>query len=358
MNRKLILDLFQAQALARAAALFGADHEGLSLYDDYEGCQNLVYDYELHGTPMILRVSFRPDRPPEQVMAEVHFVNYLSDHGVRVSRATPSQHDNLVETLVAEEQQFVAVSFVKGRGMRVPDNDYRYRDGVSIHEYYQNWGRVLGQMHALTQRYIPLDPPFRRPEWLAQRTAQSILDIVPDNLPLVRSRLQGLLAELATLPRPQDAYGLIHNDFNDGNFTVDYDNGDITVFDFDDACYGWFVYELACAWEGGVGRTMFQPDVNKRKAFMQRYFEQVMLGYSQENRLGQEWLGRLPLFLKVVEMESLLSRLDYRTANSLPLLEDGEINYLICCIEDEIPYLGFFDSIYSAEDPFSCAKGG
>ena len=31
--------------------------------------------------------------------------------------------------------------------------------------------------------------------------------------------------------------------------------GDMTVFDFDDCCYFWFMYELASAWEGGIGRV-------------------------------------------------------------------------------------------------------
>ena len=68
----------------------------------------------------------------------------------------------------------------------------------------------------------------------------------------------------APCPKIADSYGLIHNDFNDGNFTVDYDNGDITVFDFDDCCYFWFMYDLACAWEGGIGRVMFRPLAERR----------------------------------------------------------------------------------------------
>lgn len=353
MNRKQIIELCQEQVLPRIAPLYGATCKDLSLYGDYEGCQNLVYDYDQAVAPMILRISFRPDRPPEQILAEVHFINYLSENGVRVSRAMPSVNGNLVETLMIERQRFIAVSFFKGKGVRVPDNDYRYREGAPIDEYFQNWGQVLGQIHALTQRYVPLDPPTRRPEWLKKRTPESISEIVPEDLPLVRARLTNLLADFAVLPKPKDGYGLIHNDFNDGNFTVDYDTGDITVFDFDDSCFNWFMYDLACAWEGGVGRVMFQPDAHRREDFMERYFEQVMLGYNRENTLEQVWLQRLPLFLKVVEMESLLSRLEYRHTNNLARLGDGEIDYLKSCIESDIPYLGFFEPIFSAVTPFS-----
>jgi hypothetical protein len=39
----------------------------------------------------------------------------------------------------------------KGKGMRVPDNQYRYRTDAPIEEYFRNWGKILGQMHALTK---------------------------------------------------------------------------------------------------------------------------------------------------------------------------------------------------------------
>jgi hypothetical protein len=60
----------------------------------------------------------------------------------------------------------------------------------------------------------------------------------------------------------------------------------------------------------------------------------------------------------VFETESLLSRQEYLHANRLPLLGDGEVGYLIRCIEDEIPYLGLFDSIFSAEQPLLVPLSG
>ena len=126
--------------------------------------------------------------------------------------------------------------------MRVPDNGYRYREDAPIEEYFQNWGRVLGQMQALTKRYQPLSDQVKRPEWFEIHDRDlEIAARVPDRLPIVRDRIQSLLGEIRALPRDKDAYGLIHGDFNDGNFTVDYTNGDITVFDFDDSCYLNFV---------------------------------------------------------------------------------------------------------------------
>ena len=151
------------------------------------------------------------------------------------------------------------------------------------------------------------------------------------------------------LPKDADAYGLTHNDFNDVNFIVDYDNGDITVFDFDDCCYFWFMYDLACAWEGGIGRAMCQP-LAERIAFMDRYMEQVMIGYSRENILSAEWLDRMPLFLRLIQMQELMHFAQYLDEPDEEI--QAGLRYKIRCIENDIPYLGFFDSIFSPDRPF------
>ena len=307
MNRAEIVEVCEAHILGTAARLFGATQDGLRKFADYEGCANLVYEYERGGRPLILRISFRPERPVKQIQAD----------GI----------------------SFIVVSFVKGRGMRVPDNEYRYRAGVPIDEYFQNWGRALGQMHALSKKYAPMSATIKRPEWFELDSFTQIDERVPESLPVVREKFKTLLGRLAALPKDRDSYGLIHRDFNDGNFTVDYDNGDMTIFDFDDACYFWFVYELACAWEGGIGRTMFRP-LDKRQAFMDRYMEQLLEGYNRENSLNAEWLERLPLFLQVIQMEEFLHYAQYLDGPDDEI--QAGLNYKRRCIEEDIPYLGFF----------------
>jgi Ser/Thr protein kinase RdoA (MazF antagonist) len=56
-----------------------------------------------------------------------------------------------------------------------------------------------------------------------------------------------------------------------------------TAFDFDDSAYCWFMVDLADAWRNGVGWTMFEPDVARRREFMKRYFETLLDGYSKEH---------------------------------------------------------------------------
>jgi Ser/Thr protein kinase RdoA (MazF antagonist) len=165
MRRDDVAQLCEREVLETAARLFGTSKEALGKFDDYEGCANLVYHYEREGQPRVLRLSYRPDRPLEMIQAELHFVEYLAEGGMRVSRPLPSIHGNQLEVIPVEGVSFIAVSFSRGKGMRIPDNGYRYRKGVPIEEYFQNWGRLLGQMHRLAKTYQPLSAPIKRPEW-------------------------------------------------------------------------------------------------------------------------------------------------------------------------------------------------
>ena len=348
MNRDEISLICERDVLESAAQLFGTSKDRLGKFDDYEGCANLVYLYRQDGQERVLRISYRPERTVELIQAELHFVNYLAQGGVRVSKPTPSTNGNLVEVIRAAGISFIAVSFIKGRGMRVPDNGYRYREGVPIEEYFQNWGQVLGQMHRLAKTYQPLSDSVKRPEWHQWEDFKGFP--FGDVLPVVHKKYYQLIAELHALPKDKHSYGLIHNDFNDGNFTVDYDNGDITVFDFDDCCHFWFLFDLACAWEGGIGRVMFSP-LAKRQDFMKRYMEQVLAGYARENTLQEEWLARLPLFLRLIQMQELVHYAQYLDEPDEEI--QSGLRYKIACIENDIPYLGFFDSIYSPGKPFS-----
>lgn len=348
MQREVIVQICERDVLEIAARSFGVSKDRLGKFDDYEGCANLVSQYELDSQPRVLRISYRADRPVELIQAELHFINYLAEGGVRVSRSVPSIYGNLLEVIPASGVSFIAVSFVKGRGMRVPDNNYRYRVDAPIDEYFQNWGRALGQMHRLTKTYRPLNETVRRPDWFAWEYERGFP--YDTQLPVIQQKYAQLIAELRTLPRDIDSYGLIHNDFNDGNFTVDYDNGDITVFDFDDCCYFWFVYDLACAWEGGIGRVMFRP-LAERRAFMDRYMEQVMIGYARENTFSDAWLARLPLFLRLIQMQELMHYAQY-LENPDEEIQAG-LRYKIQCIEQDIPYMGFFDEIFNPKNPFT-----
>jgi Ser/Thr protein kinase RdoA (MazF antagonist) len=349
--REEILKGYERLILNTAGQLFEIDADQCSRFADFEGCANLVYECRRQDDPLILRVSYRPDRSHSLIRAELDYVRYLAGNGVKVAVPIPSVNGKDLESLVVDDASLHLVCFTKGKGMRVPDNGYRYREDAPIEEYFQNWGRMLGKMHALSKAYTPKSAADVRPDWFSLHAADLDLDqLVPHGLDKVYDKITHLLDEIADLPRESDSFGLIHGDFNDGNFTVDYQNGDMTVFDFDDSCYFWFIYELASAWEGGTGRTMF-ADLKARWNFMDHYMGQVLEGYSSENVLSDAWLYKLPLFIQLIQVEEFLYFAKYYGKGDPEI--QSELDYKIYCLERELPYMGFFDPIYSPERPFS-----
>ena len=52
-----------------------------------------------------------------------------------------------------------------------------------------------------------------------------------------------LMDEIKALPIERETFGLMHGDIHPGNFH--YDGKELTIFDFDDAAYNYFIHDLA-----------------------------------------------------------------------------------------------------------------
>ncbi len=352
INRTKALEIVQNQLLDKICSLYNLEKGKLKLYPKYEGCQNIIFFYSKGNNEYVIRISFREDRSFEEILAETHFINYLYTNAAPVSNPIKSQAGNFVEKLDSVGRSFYVVAFNKAKGIRLPDNNYQYRDGISIDEYFHNYGKTLGKMHRLTKSYLPPDQKIVRPEWLTNMKEKTIPRFLPKDRINLISKIRVLCDEAEFLPKDRDSYGLIHADFGDGNFVIDYDTGNITVFDFDDCAYSWFMYDLADAWTKGVGWAMFETSIAKRKDIMNDYFSKILGGYYLENSISDTWLEKLPFFIKLVEMEGVIGEFQYMVINEGKIEYDKEMLYRIKCIEESIPYLGFFDKIYSSKAPF------
>jgi Ser/Thr protein kinase RdoA (MazF antagonist) len=60
---------------------------------------------------------------------------------------------------------------------------------------------------------------------------------------LLNTAAQRIIRKLKTYGKSRDTYFLIHSDLHTGNLLVN--GNDVTVIDFDDCGYGWFLYDLA-----------------------------------------------------------------------------------------------------------------
>lgn len=352
MNFYQATDIAQRHLLPILVKRCGLEGCEIAPVPAHEGGRNLIYTCEKPGMPAkILRVSYLEDRTREDFLAELEYVRFLRENGASVAGVLDSADGNLLEEVSCQGHVFFAALFERAKGKMLAENNYRYREGAPLAEYFYNCGKVLGRIHQLSKEYRPV---YRRESFLERFSADSIERLVPDSLPALKEKMALLLEKLDALDRGADSFGMLHFDFNDGNYHIDFDTGQITVYDFDNACFGWYLYDLAELWVHGVGWVQFEPRAEKRREFMDEYFAEVLAGYRSETALADAAPENLPLLIQATVMENILDEFEVaERAGEEPDLEDGELRYLIKCLEEGIPYKGFFHEMYSCEEPFT-----
>ena len=254
-----------------------------------DGFESFIYEFQHAGEAFILRIGHSLRRSEALILGEVDWINYLAAGGAGVAKAVPSAGGKLVEFIEDRRgESFIATAFQKAAGG--PPSKAMWNPRL-----FQAWGRLLGRIHALTKDYQPSDPAWKREAWDSpgNMTVESWL---PSGETLILAKFKALMEHLNALPKDRDSYGLIHQDAHSGNFYVDADYT-ITLFDFDDCVYSWFIYDIAMVLFYGLMGRENDP------AHIELFTNHFLAGYQEENTLAPEWLGEIPYFLKLREID-------------------------------------------------------
>jgi amicoumacin kinase len=192
------------------------------------------------GQHSYLRLGDATARSLELVLGELALVQHLAACGVAVAPPRPSLGNRLVETLEADGARLHAVLFEEAPGVVVERGD-QLRDEALL----RAWGSWLGRMHRAVVGFSPA-PPAWRWQWHDEPLLAGAEECLPREDQLVRAELRRILAELAALPRDAQTFGLIHADLGPQNFRYQPGHG-VTAFDLDNACFHWFVSDVAIA---------------------------------------------------------------------------------------------------------------
>lgn len=265
--------------LNEIANRFGTSTENLTILDGFE---SFIYAYERDGQGYILRVGHSMRRNLEQIHAEVDWINYLADGGANVAKAIPSANGNLIESIDdGQGEQFLATAFVKAAGDHLAHKHW-------TPEFLQHYGETIGKIHRLSKTYVPSRPDWQRPQWeyvydgeleTWRKTAE----------PTMITKVESLIQAVNALPN-DETYHMIHQDAHGGNFYVD--NGQITLFDFDDCIFGHEIYDIAmCIFYGPIGQNA------------EHFSRHFLTGYARGNQLDPKWLPYISDFMKLREIE-------------------------------------------------------
>lgn len=321
--------------------LYNIDPSKMTAYPTHEGGRNIVYRWG----DKVIRISKTTDRTYADQLAEAEYVHYLALGGADTVDVIASVNGRLVEQI---NGAFVSI-FTLAKGEQIADHCYRYREGVPLSEYFYNTGKALGKIHALSKVYQPTN---RRFDFFEKYNEAYFDELIPNEYAELKNALSDLLSELRSLSKSKGNYGMVHFDFSDGNYNIDYDTGKITVFDFENCRTCFYLFDLANLWTHGVGWIAYESDADKRKSFMQEYFRTILDGYRSETELTDNELSHLPLMIQTVLMENIIDEFEVQKAETGGFENDGEQAYRIECMVNGIKYMGFFDEIYDPEHPF------
>lgn len=325
------------QLLQAAKLLYGLDYFECKQVAGHDGGRNLVYVCLLNEEKKyVLRISVLGDRTEEDYLAETEFVRYLAANHAPVADVLPSIHGRLVETVRQEDRICYVCLFAYARGILLAENGYRYREGAPLEEYFFNTGKALGAIHRLSKGFAP---SHRRGHYLEKYNMATINSLIPDTFSALKDAISQRLERFAALPVDADCYGLLHFDFSDGNYHIDMNTGVITVFDFDNCLYGWYLFDLANLWTHGVGWCQFERDADKRMAFMKYYFDTILRGYRSETDVSDELLEQLPLFIDMVLIENVVDVFECSLREGEEVDKEDLENAARCLIQG-IPYAG------------------
>ncbi|MBN1966298.1 MAG: phosphotransferase [Anaerolineae bacterium] len=276
--------------LAAGAAAFALDPAALRVLGAGSGADGVTCMGERDGVGVVLKfLPSTAERLPWLVERNA-FACYLREHGVAVPRRLPSVQGELVE-VVEEAGATFAVTMTE-RAAGHPPNLYKPAEWNE--HFFRRWGALVGQMHALTKDYTG---GASLPDW--QDEHASFVQMCAD-LP-VRERWIALGETLRALPQDRDCFGLIHNDPHAWNFLV---SGDaVTVLDFDVCNHHWFMTDIGIAMFQPLWALQSQPRFRPQlRDIFRRMYDGFMIGYSAHNTLSEEWLARLPLFMRYRRM--------------------------------------------------------
>jgi amicoumacin kinase len=246
-----------------------------------DGFHNTVYS---HGN-LIFRLSPSSRRKKEDILNELEFIKDLWKKAVPVSMPVKSIRGNFVETV---GNQYFLVVFEKAKGTPI---DVTNLD-IWNKELYYYWGNLMGKMHSAGKNI-----ELNRPRWTVNQP--DLLNLLPRiNSEPIAEKYKQHLKYLVAFPLTSDLFGLIHNDFHQGNLFVD--KGRLTLFDFDDSAYHWFAYDIATSFYHAYWQaSSFTPENTQ---FSREFWEHFLRGYQKEHKISKELIQQIPIFLKIREI--------------------------------------------------------
>lgn len=273
-----------SEIVRSAADLWGAEN---SAPRPIPAVQNFVFSIGRTGSPAVLRLTHESHRSLAEVESELCWMIDLKERGLPVAGAFRSVRNTLTEPIGSAHGRFVAVCFKCLPGVEANPAQPEFWST----RMREQLGSIMAQMHQAAAAAGWKPETLSRGTWRDESVARNFHSYVPASEKSVHRAFDRVRAELDSLPRSRESFGLIHADLNHANFLIT--PGGLNIFDFDDSCYSWFAYDL-------IVPIFHQPtaDQTAMDAKARATLDLLLQGYERVRPFDRAWLEWLPLFLK------------------------------------------------------------
>jgi len=279
--------------LARAAlASWGIEPAELALLKYRE---NAVFRVAAgDGRRYAIRVHRAGYHSDAELESELTWMRALSEDGFDVPELVPTAEGKLFEVVahpgVPEPRQVDLFAWIDGQPLGSVESGLE-GDVESVAGTFHTIGVLAGRLHNQSARWRP-PPGFTRHAWdteglVGERPLWGrfweLAALSPSERDLMIRARDRVRRDLSAHERSPRNYGLIHADFAPENLMVD--GSRVRLIDFDDAGYGWHLFEIATTLYFHIGQPYF--DTVERA---------TLAGYRSERELTAADEALLPLF--------------------------------------------------------------
>ncbi|TBW58170.1 aminoglycoside phosphotransferase [Marinobacter halodurans] len=258
--------------------------------------ENAVYKISTaHGRRFALRIHRHGYHSEASLRSELEWMSALRESGIPVPEVIPATDGRL---LISESTDAVVnphnidlFAWIDGSPMGSVEQGLG-DNAEQITQLYSELGRLAARLHNQSTRWS-MPEGFERHAWDRDGLVGDTpfwgrfweLELLDKQQRRLMERVRDRIAEaLSGYDQSPQRYGLIHADFVPENLMTE--NGNVRLIDFDDAGFGWHMFELATA-------LYFIQE----EACYPLAREALIAGYRQERALTAEDLDRMELFL-------------------------------------------------------------
>lgn len=250
------------------------------------------------GKKFALRVHRSGYHSDAALLSELQWMTALQDCGIQVPLVVPTtEHELFIrEDLYpdGEPVQIDLFEWIDGLQIGTAESGLGENTG-DIERTYRTIGNIAARLHNHGTQWT-LPERFQRHAWDIEGLVGEqplwgrfwdLETLTPDQRELMITARDIARAELKALSETSEhasCYGLIHADFVPENLLVA--DGIVRIIDFDDAGFGWHLFEIATA------LYFIRDDPNYRIAH-----DALINGYREYRPLSDSVLTKLPLFM-------------------------------------------------------------